>query len=834
MDWFGNLMQDLRYGARQLRLNPGFTAVAVLSLALGVGANTAIFQLLDAVRIRTLPVANPQELAYLDFVKGSMRAGWFSTRSARLTSTHWQELQKRQDPFSGEMVWSAADFNLAPGGESRNAQGLYVSADFFRVLGVEPILGRAFTAEDDRPGCGSPTAVVSYAFWQRELGGDPNATGRTISLDGHAFQVVGVTPPAFFGVEVGRRYDVAVPLCADALLSEDGKGRAPDRSAWWLSAMGRLKPDWSQQRASAYLQTMSPAIMEATLPSSYRPEDAKKYLTNKLEVTAGASGVSGLRRQYESPLWLLLGTTGLVLLIACANLANLLLARASVREREIALRQAIGASRGRLICQLLAESLLLAVAGAALGALLAQGLSRALVAFLSTTGNQIFVGLEMDGRVLGFTAGIAAATCLLFGLLPALRATGIAPSSALRSSGRTVTAGRERFSLRRALVTAQVALSLVLLVGALLFVRSLQKLLSVNPGFRPEGVVAVNLDLRRPAYDKKRLPDVYRNLFDRLAAQPGVRSAAQVLLLPIGGGGWNEMAWAEGSTDAKKESFFNRVGPGYFRTMGVGLVAGREFDDRDTVGSPKIAIVNEAFVKRFFSGGNPLGRVFRVEGPAGKPDPMYQVVGMVRNTKYYEVREDFLPIAFLPSAQDEDPGAGVSFVLRTAAPLGSLFESVKSAVATVHPAIGIQFTVMSTQLRESLMRDRLMAILAGAFGLLAGVLATLGLYGVVAYMVARRRNEIGVRIALGADRGSVIALVLREAGLLLAIGLAAGTGLALWAGRAASAMLFDLKPTDPVTFAGAILLLTAVALLASYAPARKASRIEPMQALREE
>ena len=397
-----------------------------------------------------------------------------------------------------------------------------------------------------------------------------------------------------------------------------------------------------------------------------------------------------------------------------------------------------------------------------------------------------------------------------------------------------MTAGRERFSLQRVMVVTQISVSLLLLVGALLFVGSLQKLLSVDPGFRPEGIVVVELDLRRPQYDKKRFPEVYRTLLDRLSAQPGVIAAAQVNLTPISGGGWNEMVTAEGSNEAKKESYFNRVGPGYFRVMGTQLIAGREFDQRETAGSLKVAIVNEAFAKRFFGGGNPLGRVIRVEGEAGKPDPMYQVVGLVRDTKYYELREDFLPIAFLPAAQEENPGAGVVYMLRTAAPLGALFHNLKRAVAEVHPAIGIEFSVMTTQVRESLTRDRLMATLAGSFGFLAAVLATLGLYGVIAYMVARRRNEIGVRMALGADRGRVVRLVLREAALLLVAGLVIGTGLALWAGRAASALLFGLKPTDPATFAAAIGLLAVVALIASYAPARRASRVEPMQALREE
>ena len=830
----GQVWQDLRYGARQLRLNPGFAAVAVLSLALGIGANTAIFQLVNAVRLRALPVERPEELAYVDFAKGSMRSGWFSTRSARFTYAQWEQIRDHQEAFSGVLAWSATRFNLTSGGEARYAEGLFVNGGFFRVLGVQPILGRGFGADDDRLGCGNPGAVLSYAFWQRELAGSPDALGRTVMLDGRPFPVIGVTGPGFFGVEVGHRYDVAVPLCADPLFFEDGKGRIPGKTAWWLSIMGRLKPGWTVERARTQLQMLSPGIMQATLPPSYRPDDAKRYLADKLDVTRGATGVSGLRREYESPLWLLLATTGLVLLIACANLANLLLARASVREREIAVRQAIGASRGRLIAQLLVESMLLALAGTALGALVAQALSRGLVAFLSSPNDPVFVGLEPDLRVLAFTAAVAVGTCLLFGLLPALRATRIAPASAMRASGRGLTAGRERFSLRRALVVAQVSLSLVLLVGALLFVRSLEKLLAVDAGFRPEGITAVDLDLRPAHYAKDRLPLAYRELLDRLRATPGVVSAAQVLLMPISGGGWDENTWADGSTGKHKDCFFNRVSPDYFKTMGTPLMSGRDFNDRDTPGAAKIAIVNEAFAAAIFGSANPLGRSFRTQGPAGKPDPIYEVVGVVRNTKYYEVREDFMPIAFYPTAQDDDPGTGVTLVVRSALPPGEIMRSVKSVVTQVHPSIGIEFHRLTDRIQESLLRDRLMAILAGAFGILAAMLATLGLYGVISYMVARRRNEIGVRVALGADRGRVVRLVLREALLLLAAGLAIGTALALWAGRAAAALLFGLKPYDPASLAAAVLLLAGVALLASYWPALRASRLEPMSALREE
>jgi len=831
-----SVAQDIKYGVRQLRQNPAFTLVAVLSLALGIGANSAMFQLVDAIRLRMLPVANPQELASIDFEPKSARSGWFSTRSARLTYAQWDEIRRQQQAFSGVLAWSAARFNLSVGGEGRYAAGLYVSGDFFNVLGVRPLLGRTFTNEDDTAACPNPGAVISHAFWQREFGGDPGVVGRTVSLEGHTFPIVGVTPAAFFGVEVGNRYDVAIPLCADQMMSEDKKGRIPVKHAWWLSMMGRMKAGWSEKRATAHLHALSPGIMQASLPTIYKTEAAKRYLANKLEATDGGTGVSGLRREYERPLWLLMATTGLVLLIACANLANLLLARASVREREIGVRLAIGASRWRLVRQLLIESLLLAAAGAALGTALAQALSRGLVAFISTPTDPLFVGLGVDWRILGFTALLAVVTCLLFGLVPALRATHLAPASAIRTGGRSVTSGRERFSLRRALVATQVALSLVLLVGALLFVRSLRNLLTTDPGFKAEGVLTVSLDFSRGQYPKERRQQLYRELRDRLASRPGVVSAAQVWFTPVSGSGWNNDIGPDNSTAAAsgKQANFNRVGPGYFQTMGTGLIAGREFDDRDTVSAPKVAIVNETFATKFFGKQNVVGRTFHLEQEAGKPEELFQIVGVVRNTKYYELREDFVPIGFFPVSQDADPGPGATYVLRMRNSPGELITSVKSAVAEVSPAIGIEFRSFSTQLEESLLRERLMATLSGGFGLLAGLLATLGLYGVIAYMVARRRNEIGVRIALGADRRRVIRLVLREAMLLLTVGTVVGVLLALWAGRAASSLLFGLQPYDPVSMLAAIALLAGVALIAAYGPAGRAAAVEPMVALREE
>ncbi len=825
---------DLRFGLRQLRLNPLFTAVAVLSLALGIGANTAIFQLIDAIRLRTLPVANPQELAYLDFAKGSRRAGWWSSRSANFTYKQWDSVRQHQEAFSSTIAWSATRFNLSREGKARYAEGLFVSGDFFRVLGVPAIVGRTFTADDDRPGCGPAGAVLGYSFWQSEFAGDPALAGRTVRLDGHVFPVIGVAAPGFFGVDVGYRFDVAIPLCADPLFWGPGKDRIPSATAWWLSIMGRLKPGWTVERANAQMQAVSPAIMRDTLPPSYRADMAKEYLASKLTVTPGATGVSGLRRQYGDPLWILLGITGLVLLIACANLANLLLARASNREREIAVRQAIGASRGRLISQLLSESMLLAAIGSALGAGLAVLLSRGLIAFLTTENNRMFVGLAADWRVLGFATVMAVLTCLLFGLAPALRATRIAPAAAMRAGGRGLTAGRERFSLRRGLVVAQVTMSMMLLAGALLFVRSLQKLMAVDPGFRPEGIVAVSVDLREAHYPKQRLHEIRRQIPEALRARTGALAAAEVDMTPVSGSGWDQMAWADGTAGPRVDVLFNRAGPGYFRTMGTPIVAGRDFNEHDDLHAPKVAIVNEEFARKIFHGQNPVGRSFRREESADQPDTVFLVVGLVRNTKYFELREDFRPIAFLAEAQDNDPGPGATYVVRTNAPLGEFYRTAESTITSFHPGIGVQFTVLTTQIQESLTRDRLMAALAGSFGALAGLLAVMGLYGVIAYMVARRRNEIGVRIALGSTRARVIGLVLREAALLLLIGIALGTALAAWAGQAAASLVYGIQPRDPLTLGGAVALLAVAALAASYGPAWRASRLDPMDALRDE
>lgn len=827
------LWQDLRYGARLLRLNPGFFVVSILCLGLGVGANTAIFQLLDAVRLRSLPVKAPQQLAKVNIVENEHCCnGNFSARNSDFTYAQWDEIRHLQRAFSGIFAFGDNRFDLTTGGEARFAQGYWVSGGFFPVLGVPALLGRVFDESDDLPGCGSPGAVISYQFWQREFGGDAGAIGKKLSLNGHAFEVVGVTPARFFGVEVGRNFDVMVPMCSEPWVA--GKeNHLTKRNNWWISIMGRLKPGWTPSRAAAQLAAISPAVFKNTVPSNYTADTAKYYVDYKLKAVPGGSGVSSLRG-YQDPLVILLVTASLVLLIACANLANLMLARASVREREFAIRLAIGASRGRLIRQLLGESLLLAICGAALGAFLAQALSGYLVSFLTTADNPVFVALGTDWRILGFTAALAVLTCILFGLAPAIRATRTTPGAVMKASSRGLTSGRERFGLRRILVISQVALSLVLLVGALLFVQSLRNLLTLDAGFHEEGLLIAGVDASRLNYPAARRGILYRELLDRIRATPGVASAAQATVIPISGSRWNERIEIPGQkSKATLVSNFSGVSAGYFRTLGSPLLAGRDFDDRDAPGAPKVAVVNQAFTKKFLNGANPIGKLIRVVTGPGEPESVYEVVGLTKDAKYVNLRDDFSPTVFVALNQRE-PDIGISSIIRSEGQLGSLLTSLKHTILDVNPGMSVQFQTFHSQVQSSLLRERLMATLSSFFGFLAAALATIGLYGVISYMAAQRRNEIGIRIALGAGRRDVLGLIMGEAGKLLAFGLVIGILLSAAAARAAGSMLYGLKPQDPMTIALAAILLAAVALPASFLPAHRAARLEPMKALREE
>lgn len=828
------LWQDFRYAGRQLRANPMFTAAALLSLALGIGANTAIFQLIDAVRLRTLPVKNPQEIARVAIDHRGGGSGSFSSRYPDLTFAMWEQIRKQQQGFSEVFAWGPNVFNIAPGAEVHNVQGLWVSGEFFETLGVQPALGRLLSPLDDQPGCGSPAVTISYSFWQREFGGERSVLDRTLTINRQPFRITGVAPPDFTGVEVGRYFDLAAPLCSEPLVNGE-YSQLKKRSDWWLSVMGRLKSGWSVERAAAQLRAISPGLFEATLPPEFNPSNATHFLQYKLGAFAADSGISDLRKDYEWPLWLLLGLAGLVLLIASANLANLMLARASSREREIGVRLALGAGHARLIRQLLAESLLLALIGAALGAFLARNLGQLLVASLSTQQDPLFVDLGTDWRMLAFTTGLAVLTCILFGLAPALRATSVAPGVVLKESSRGTTAGRSRFGLRRVFVVSQIALSLTLLVGALLFARSLNNLSGVDAGFRQTGILVADIDFTPVNLPKEARTAFANNLLQRVRAVPGVQAAALATIVPLSGNGmahdilWGQTGEPEGDAPV---ALFNIVSPAYFDTLQTKILNGRDFNDHDTAGSPNVAIVNEAFAKQFAKGANPVGMTFRVR--ALQTTRLYEIVGLVRNSKYSDLREDFQPIVYTAKAQYERPGTDAQILVRSRDGLTGITSAIRNIAVEVNPNMDIAFSSLRTMIEGGLLRDRLMARLSGFFAVLAVVLAVIGLYGVMSYMVAQRRNEIAIRMALGADPASIVKLVMQESGTLLLVGLAIGTVIALEGGQAARAMLFGLKPGDPLTLGTALLSLSFVAALASLLPAQRASRHDPMIALRNE
>lgn len=834
--WLDAVREDFAYAWRQLGLNPGFTAIAVLSLGLGIGANTAIFQLIDGIRLRGLPVERPSELAALNRPRDFFVSGAYTSRNVAFTSAQLASLSKHQRAFSELLFFNDTRFNMSPGGRPHYVDGLFVSPSFLHVLGLRPILGRDF-ASDEAQSCADSGVLISHSFWTAVFGGDMNVVGKLLTLEGQKVPIIGVTPAGFYGVEPGLKFDIAAPLCADRMFATDGKGRLEDPMAWWLAVIGRLRPGWTVAQASKHLLEISPAVFRESLPAEYRPDAAKRYRANKLDAVSASSGMSLVRRQYESPLWILMCISGVVLLIACANLANLLLARGSAREREIAVRQALGASRSRLVLQMLSESVLLSFLGAVAGLALAKGLTRSLLTFLGgSDAIQFHLPLDLDRRIFLFTGSLACLTCLLFGLVPALRASAASPISSMRGS-RTSTSTRERHGLRRILVISQVALSLVLLVAAILFTRSLAHLFASSVGFDARNVLVATISARTAgSVNPDDRAGLFRAIDARFAKVPGISSYSAVRFVPLGGFGWNGNVHADNDKllSAGQLSWFDRSGPGYFATMGTSLLTGRDFTPHDDVHAPEVAVVNQSFAKRFFGGKNPVGRSFRIEEGAGKADRIYQVVGLVADTKYSELREDPQPIAFFPVAQDKEVGTERTFVFRVNTVADGVARSLQREVAAVNPNLLVEFKLLHVQIQDSILRERLMANLTAGFGFLAALLSTLGLYGVMSYLVARRRSEIGIRLAIGADRADVFGLVVRDALFMVAVGIVAGLCASLLLSKYAESLLFQLKGNDPLTLVMGCLLLLGTALAASMLPAYKAASVQPTIALREE
>jgi predicted permease len=819
--------QDTRYALRTLRANPGFAATAVLSLALGIGANTAIFSILNAVMLRSLPVEDPQRLMQLD----SPGSG------DNFTNPIWEQLRDHQQAFSGTLAFSGDRFDLAAGGESHFAEGLWVSGDFFHVLGVPAMRGRVFTAADDVHGGGhaGPVAVISHGFWKYHFASDPDIVGKTIRLNRHPFTIIGVTPPWFKGLDVDTPYDVAIPIGCEPILHTDRSALAA-RGWWWLRILGRLTPGETPQQAEAKMKALAPEVDRATLPTNWDADGQKQYLQRTFALRPAATGFSNTGSRYRTALFTLMAVVGLVLLIACANIANLLLARAAARQREISIRMAIGAARRRVMRQLMSESLLLSALGGLGGSLFAVWGSRLLMRFLSKTGSELQLDTAPDLRVLAFTMGVAVLTGLLFGLAPALRATSVSPNNVLKEHARGMVGGR--FGLGRALVTGQVALSLMLLVGAGLFLGTLRNLLSTDLGFSRHNVLLVQAAMMQSNVPRAQRPRVYGEIVERFRAIPGVSSASSSVVTPISGSTWNEIVNPEGYLSKGKFDtlvYFNRVSPGYFATMRMPLLIGRDFSEHDDAGAPKVMLIGESTARRFFGKSSPIGRAVRMEsvGQPGKQD-VYQVIGVVKDIKYEEVNEDLLLSGFVACSQDTEPWSEVTFEIRTERPVEAFIPAVRAAVGEVNRGISLEFRNFETQVNESLLQPRMVALLSAFFGGLALLLAMIGLYGVTAYGVARRQAEIGIRMALGAQPGSVIWLVLREVAAMLAIGTLLGLGASLAAGRLVASLLYGVKPYDAAPLAIAAVVLGIATGMAAYLPAHRAARLDPMAALREE
>ncbi len=754
-------MQDLRVAVRVLRAAPIVTGIAILSLALGIGANTAIFSLVNSLLFRTLPVAEPERLAIL-----TTEAARTQVSTTAWTYALWEETRRRAPQmFDGAVAWSDERLNLSTaGGEVQAVDGVYVSGDFFSTLGVPALIGRTFTARDDVRGAGPDghVAVISYAMWQRRFGGDANVIGTSLVVERTPFTIVGVTPPAFFGVEVGRSFDVAVPINAQAVIR--GKDSAIDRGAVWLWIMVRLKPRQSAEAATNLLRSVEAQIRTAT---NLTPEvmPPRSQLAFPFALVPAALGTSRLRLRYEQPLLVTLGIVGLVLLIACGNIANLLLARAAARRHELSVRLALGATRWRLVRLLLVEALVLAGIGALAGLVFAKWASPLLVSQLSTSVTRVALDLSLDWCVLAFTIAVTFATAVLFGTAPAFTATRVVPIDALKEQGRGAT-GDARSGLASGLVVAQVALSMVLVVAAGLLVGTFERLSTFPLGFDSNRVLTVRVDATRaPINPSDRIP-FYHQLVSVVAAVPGVERASGSLAPPVGDGFNLGILDPTGARPPEPEpgpvpfwnsrmTLLNQITPGWFATYGTTIRDGRDIDGRDTRGALPVALVNEAYVRKFLPNRNPLGEtVTFVETPPRT------IVGVVRDTVYISVRDGVRPAVYVPLAQPDDGrGSTANFNISVRSSDGlpaALVPRVAAALTGVDRDLALTFRTLQDRIDGSLTRERLVALLAGFFGVLALLLAGLGLYGVTSYAVTRRRAEIGIRMALGADRGGVV------------------------------------------------------------------------------
>ena len=823
-------IQDVRYGLRVLAKSPGFTAVAILTLALGIGANTAVFTLLDAILLRLLPVHKAEQLYQVRRVSADVP----ERLSGDFTNPLWENLRSRQDVFSGMAAWGNTDFNLARGGAVQRAEGLWVSGGYFSTLGVRPALGRLINPADDYRGCPA-IAVLSYSFWQDRYAGAPGVVGNTITLDSHPFEVVGITQPGFYGMDVGMKFDVAAPNCGTALLDGPTHSRLDDRSSWWLAVVGRVKPGLSPQQLNARLAAVAPQVAAASLPEDWDAQNKESFLRTSLAAVPAGSGTGfDLREHFRQPLAVLMAVVGFVLLIACANIAALMLARAAAQSREIAVRFALGATRLRLVRQSLTHSAMLSIAGAAAAVLLARWGTSLLVRCISTRNENLFFVLTPDVKVLGFTTAVALLTGVLFGMLPALRTTQVPLADSMRASASSQTERRSNWN--RWIVASQIALSLALLVTAGLFLRSFVKLALTDTGLARKNVLLVTANLRSTTIKAEERPAILNEIQARLRALPGVVSVGRSEDVPLSGGYSASHIYADTPNAPRGEDSVSLkiyMSPGYFASMGMQMLAGRDFAESDTQTAPKVAVVNQAFSRKFFGSVNPIAHVIHI-APNLRPGPPIEIVGIVADADYRSLREKKPPTAFFPIQQYPEREGQVVFEVRTAGHLAGLENAVERAVASVSGEIPLEFNTLERLVDDAMVQERLLAMLSVFFGAVALLLAMIGLYGTINYRVTLRRSEFGIRMALGAQVGGILRLVIRDVAIILLAGEAAGIGISLLAASALRSLLFGLGPRDATTILGAAVLLGCVALLAGYLPARRASRVDPMVALKYE
>ena len=829
-------MTDLRLAVRSMRAAPVVTLVVVLSVALGVGPNTAIFSIVNGLLLRALPVEGADRLVILSRGPEVGGSPW--------PNPVWEHLRDHHaDVFQATFAFSrrTGRFDLAQGGRTDFVDGIYASGGYFDALRVQPILGRSFTAEDDRRGGGpyGAVAVISYALWQQRFGGAADVVGRTHTIDRVPFTIVGVMPPEFFGTEVGSRPDVILPLGTEPLLR--GRDSQLDRTTTSsLLVMARLKDGQTVEAAEDTLRGVQPEIREATRPADAPAESRARHLAAPFTVQPAAGGTSAMRARYRQPVLAIMAVVALVLLIACANVANLFLARASARRREFSVRLALGASRWRLARGQLVEALLLAVLGSVAGLLIARWASDLLVRQLSTHATTVFLDTSLDWRVVAFSASVAVVVALLFGGVPALRAAHTDPTDALHAHSRSTSDGR-RIGIDGALVAGQVALCLVLVVAAGLFVRTFAALATLNVGFDRDRVLLVRLDVPRTSAEPSERGPLYERIAAAVRGMPGVAHAAISEVTPVSGMITDVYVEVDGGPKLAPPaniSYRNVITPDWFATYGTRLVAGRDFDDRDRLASQPVAIVNETFARRFLAGAPGVGR--RVRNPSSVPGEVRQwmeVVGVVADATYLSLRAAVPPTMYVPLAQQSArPGAFTFATLSVRSAGGApvaLSRGVAEAIARIDSRIAITFTPLKQQVDAALVQERIMAILSGWFSVLALLLSALGLYGVTAYAVNRRRTEIGIRMAIGALPAHVLRLVLARVAVLLALGLLVGIGASLWAARFIAALLYGLEPHDPATIVSAAAVLAAVGALAGWLPAYRASRVDPAAALRE-